>query len=93
MTFFCVCVCVFHITQLLQGVDGGEQTMPVLWISHIQISQVVLPQPHQVIHRLVTVQLQGRGVLLVKASGKTSIQKPEGTTSVSGTNKNTVPPN
>lgn len=54
--------------QLLQGANGGEEAMPVLRVGHIQLCQVALPQPHQVVHRLVAVELQRRGVLLEKHS-------------------------
>ncbi len=91
--------------QLLQGVDSGEQTMPVLWISHIQLHQVMLPQPHQVIYCLVTVQLQRRGILLVKQVEKTPFRSWRGTLLClcemivdtlkwfHNTNKNKIPPN
>lgn len=60
--------------QLLSWVDSGEQAMPVFWISHIQLRQVLLPQPHQVIHCLVTVQLQRWGILLVKQVKRTAFR-------------------
>lgn len=56
--------------QVLQGVDSGEQTKPVLRIGHIQLRQVMLLQPHQVIHCLVTIQLERGEMLLRKQVGE-----------------------
>lgn len=43
---------------------GGEQLAPVLGVLDVELDQMFLLQVQQVVHCLVAVQQQGRGVLL-----------------------------
>lgn len=44
--------------------SSSEEPVPVLGVFDVQLYQVFLLQVQQVLHRLVAIQQQGRGVLL-----------------------------